>query len=373
MTVVARSRRRVLAAGGIGLAALAVRSAAMPLAPGGLTAFLSAATSADGRHWAVGLDGAGRERFRAPLPMRGHQMVASADGTLGFAAPRRPGTKGFVLDLASRRVLAACESAPGRHFVGHGVFAADGALLFTAENDHHAGRGLIVARETSTLNVAAEWDSGGIGPHELRLMGDGRTLVVANGGILTRPNQPRRKLNVATMRPNLSLIDAASGRLIDQVRLPNHQASIRHLAATAADEVVVGMQYEGPPGDDVPLLAAYRAPGSLVPLAAPLDHQRSMRQYVASVAVDPAGRVAVATCPRANLVTFWDVRTGRYAGRRRLRDAGGAAFAAAGREFVVSTGQGAIVRFDADTLALRDAATVRIPDLKWDNHLTAIA
>lgn len=347
----------------------------MPLALGGrsATAFLSAATSADGRHWAVGLDGAGRERFRAPLPMRGHQMVASADGALGFAAPRRPGTKGFVLDLASRRVLAACESAPGRHFLGHGVFAADRTLLFTAENDHHAGRGLIVVRDTSTLNVVAEWDSGGIGPHELRLMGDGRTLAVANGGILTRPSQPRRKLNLATMRPNLSLIDAGSGRLIDHARLPNHQASIRHLAVTAADEVVVGMQYEGPPGDDVPLLAVFRTPGNLVPLAAPLDRQRGMRQYVASVAVDPAGGMAVATCPRANWVTFWDLRARRYAGRQRLRDAGGAAFAAAGREFVVSTGQGAIVRFDVDTLALRRTATVRIPDLKWDNHLTAIA
>lgn len=370
----ALSRRRVLAAGGSGLGVLSAKAVALPGAPAASAAssFLSAASSADGRHWAVGLDLAGRETFRVPLPMRGHQMVASADGAWLFALPRRPGIKALVIDLTTHSMAAACESAPGRHFLGHGVLSLDGAHLFTTENDYRAGRGLIVVREVRTLKVVHEFDSGGIGPHELVWMRDGGTLAVANGGILTHPSQPRKKLNLDAMRPNLSLIDAASGRLLDQAQALNHQASIRHLAVTDKDEVLVGMQYEGPPSEDVPLVAVYRKGGVLVPLSVPLDRQRNLRHYTASVAVDPSGPDhAVVTCPRANLVTFWNLAAGRYAGQYRFRDAGGTAFDAGAQAFVVTNGHGAVARFDARTLELRQASTVRIPDLRWDNHLTA--
>jgi hypothetical protein len=42
------------------------------------------------------------------------------------------------------------------------------------------------------------------------LASDRRRLVVANGGILTDPGSGRAKLNIATMRPNLSYLDATS-------------------------------------------------------------------------------------------------------------------------------------------------------------------
>ena len=372
------SRRRILRAGAGGLGALCAKGVALPLADreagsaNSGPAFASAATTFDGRHWAVGFDGMGHELLRTPLPMRGHQMAVSADGAWIFATPRRPGTQACVIDLATRRVAAVCTSQPGRHFLGHTVYSRDGRHLFITENDYNRGRGLVSVREAHSLKVVQEFDSGGIGPHELIWMRDGRTLAVANGGILTHPSQPRKKLNLDAMRPNLSLIDVASGRLLDQVQALNRQASIRHLAATDEDEVVVGMQYEGPPGDDVPLVAVYRHGGVLTPLSVPLERQRNMRQYSASVAVDPVSGQAAVTCPCANSVTFWSVSAGRYAGQQRFGDAGGVAFEAGAQEFVVTNGRGAIARFDARTLELRRASTVRIPGLKWDNHLSAV-
>ena len=373
----ALSRRSVLAAGAGGLGALCAKGAALPAANVGapsasaFPAFLSAATTIDGRHWALGFDAAGGELLRVPLPRRGHQMVVSADGALLFATPRRPGTQAFVIDLATQRVAAVCESAPGRHFFGHAVHSRDGEHLFTTENDYERGRGLIVVREARTLRVVQEFDSGGVGPHELVWMNDGHTLAVANGGILTHPDRPRKKLNLDSMQPNLALLDAASGRLLDQAPALRNQASIRHLAVTDQDEVMVGMQYEGPPSDDVPLVAVYRRGGVLQPLSAPLDRQRNMKQYTASVALDPATGLTAVTCPRANSVTFWSVRAGRYVGQQRFGDAGGAAFDASARQFVVTNGRGAVARFDADTLELRRASAMHFAGLKWDNHLTA--
>ena len=372
----ALSRRNVLAFGAGSLGALGAKAVALPGGPETPSrhtsaTLLSAATTRDGRHYAVGFTGQ-HEVFRVPLPTRGHQMAVSPDGAWLFATPRRPGTKAFVVDLATGRLAAVCESAPGRHFFGHAVYDPTGQHVFTTENDYRRGRGLVVVREARTLRVVAEFDSGGIGPHELLWMRDGRTLAVANGGILTHPDQPRRKLNLDAMQPNLSLIDAASGRLQDQAQALDSQASIRHLALTAHDEVVAAMQYEGPPSNDVPLIAAYRANGAFEPLAIPRARQRNMKQYIASVAVDPATGHALATCPRANTVTFWSVPDRRYLGEQRCRDAGGAAFDATTRELVVTNGLGAVVRFDAATLEPSRTAPARFPDLKWDNHLTSI-
>lgn len=373
------SRRNLLAAGVGGASALWARAvaSALPAAPaetpGGCLAFVSAATTADGGHWAFGLDAAGRELFRARLPSRGHQMAVSPDGATLFATPRRPGTTAAVVDLRQGTVAATCESSPGRHFYGHAIFSSDGDFLLTTENDYGLGRGVVAVRDARTLEVVAEFDSGGIGPHELVWLGGGR-LAVANGGILTHPSAPRKKLNLGRMAPNVSILEADTGRLIDQAPALDSPASLRHLAVAGdadCDAVVVAMQYEGPPSDDVPLLAAYRGNGALEPWHAPLDRQRNMKQYVASVAVDQTTGHAAATCPRANLVTFWDVPTRRYLGESRLRDCGGVAVSAEG-EFVVTSGVGAVVRFDAGTFARRERGTTRFAGIRWDNHLTAV-
>ncbi|WP_374729235.1 DUF1513 domain-containing protein [Roseitalea porphyridii] len=46
-----------------------------------------------------------------------------------------------------------------------------------------------------------EFDTLGTGPHDMALMPDVRMLVIANGGIETRPDYPRAKRNVPTMAP----------------------------------------------------------------------------------------------------------------------------------------------------------------------------
>ena len=364
------SRRGVLAAGVAGALWARGMPGAVPRPPGPL-AFVGAATTIDGRHWTLGVDAAGQERFRLPLPTRGHQFAVSPDGASLFAVPRRPGTTALVLDLAAARIAAACHAVPGRHFFGHAVFSADGASLFTTENDYDRGRGVVVVRETGTFAVVQEFDSGGVGPHELAWLPDGRTLAVANGGILTHPSQPRKKLNLGAMRPNLAFLDAASGRLLGEAPALDNRASIRHLAVTGAGEVVAGMQYEGPAEDAVPLVAVHRGAGVLEPLEAPPYRLAAMRQYIASVAVDATGRAA-ATCPRGNRVTFWSVPEGRYIGQQRLGDAGGVAFDDEAQAFVATNGRGVFARFDAETLQLQGASVARLAGVQWDNHLAAV-
>src|SRR3546814_2990778 len=114
------------------------------------------------------------------------------------------------------------------------------------------------------------------------LLSDGRTLAVANGGIQTHPARRREKLNIDTMQPSLAYIDAESGALLHDHRLPPalHQASIRHIAATAGDTVGVVMQYEGPRDNLVPLVGFHR--GEEVEIALPDPGEavlHRLRQY----------------------------------------------------------------------------------------------
>ena len=361
------SRRQVVG----GLLGACVGSALGHAVPSSKPAFLGAASDAAGNHWLAGFNGAGEVSLRIRLPQRGHDPAVGPNLGVALVPARRPGTWAAVVDLRDGRLIDWLRASPGRHFYGHAVFSPDGERVYTTENDYEHGRGLIVSRSPRTLEVLGEFESGGVGPHELIWAGR-NTLAVANGGIRTHPSQPRRKLNIETMRPNLTLLDAGDGKLIARAAPPDHQASIRHIDIAANGDVALALQYEGPPADDVPLLYVFRrAAGRLEPLPAPLAIQRRMRQYTASICVDRRTGHALITCPRGHLVTFWDTAGRGYLGHRRVRDAGGVALDAASREFVVSNSGGTVLRFDAASFEFRRAATRQFPELRWDNHLAA--
>ena len=204
-------------------------------------------------------------------------------------------------------------------------------------------------------------------------MNDRDTLVVANGGIRTHPDRPREILNLDTMAPSLAYIDARNGTLIASKRLRHHQLSIRHLDVTATDEVLVGMQFEGDPSEQIPVVAVSRTDGSFEPIDVPSATLARLRHYTASVCVDPVSGNALVTCPRGHRITFWNVRRAVFLGSERVPDAGGVSLDEEAHEFVVTTGRGAIHRFDSSTFEARPASRIRHAGLMWDNHLTQVA
>lgn len=359
----------------MGLGSLAVAGGATL---GGLAAarkrtrFLSGCTDLRGRHFLACVDDRGELEFRHETEDRGHEAIVSADGRRAIMFARRPGTVAHGIDMVRGRLDGSFRSAPGRHFYGHGAFSHDGRLIYTTENDYESGDGWIAVRDSRSFQPIREFPSHGIGPHEMRWLSDGVTLAVANGGIRTHPEQPREILNLDTMAPSLAYIDARNGALIARKCLPHHRLSIRHLDVTTADEVLVGMQYEGDPIDRVPLVAVSRADGCFEPIDVPGAELAQLRQYTASVCVDPVSDNALVTCPRGHRITFWNVGRAAYLGSERVPDAGGVSLDADAGEFVVTNGRGAIHRFDSSTFEARPASRVRHAGLMWDNHLTRV-
>lgn len=366
-----RREALLLLAGGVAGCALAVPFRADAAVRGALL-YLSARADASGGYRVSGFAADGSSFFDLLLPGRGHSFAVRPGGRSAAHFARRPGRFALVLDLARGAVGRRVEAPAGRHFYGHGVFSRDGRLLYATENDFEGERGVIGVYDAARgYGCVGKLPSHGIGPHEIGLLSDGETLVVANGGIAMHPDLPRVKLNLPTMAPSLCLIDRRDGRLVRESRLNPalHRLSIRHLAVGPADTVAVAMQYEGPAGDLVPLVAVWHDDEGMRLLQGPHAVLRAMKNYCGSVCFDPSGRTIAVSAPRGGLVTFWDVDAGRYLSSARVADGCGVAPGARPGAFLASSGRGGVVEIDARSGATRPLALRGLESASWDNHL----
>jgi hypothetical protein len=314
--------------------------------------------------------------FHIPIPVRCHDAVLHPTQPLVALAARRPGRELYVFDLEKQSLAATIPSSTERHFYGHAVFDPKGAYLFATENVFDDTKQPDLTPQESVIGVydvkngferIREFSTRGVGAHQLSLLSDGRTLVVANGGIYTHPEYGRQKLNIDTMDPSLAFIDSQNGKLQKQHRLDDHQLSIRHLAIGPNDEVIAGLQYEGPAQAEVPLVIAKRA-DHLQPFAPPRSSVQLLANYIGSVAIHPeSGRIA-ATSPRGGHVAFFEP-DGSYLGALNFLDVSGAV--AVSGYFALSTGTGRIHLVDADTL--ETIHTVTSETVRWDNHISSLA
>ncbi len=338
------------------------------------TLYLSARADAAGGYRATGFTAEGARMFDLPLPGRGHSFAVRPGGHEAVHVARRPGRFAVVLDLAYGTVARILETPDGRHFYGHGVFSPDGRLLYATENDFDGERGVIGVYDAARrYRRVGELPSHGIGPHEIALLSDGETLVVANGGIATHPDLPRVMLNLPTMAPSLCFVDRRSGALRRKLTLDPalHRMSIRHLAVGPADAVAVAMQYEGPAHDRIPLVALQRGGGPLRLLQGSRSVLRAMKNYCGSVCFDLGGGTIAVSAPRGNLMTFWDAGTGRHLSSAKVSDGCGVAPSARPGEFLASSGLGGVIVIDARSGTTRPLAVGGLEATRWDNHLVA--
>lgn len=358
--------RRQFTAGGLALLAPAPGHAA------GERPLIAAATrNADGSHAAVIYDLDNGPIKTAPLPQRGHDIAVNPVRRECVTFARRPGTFAVAFGTADRRPPVAFHAPPGRHFYGHGVFARDGRLLYTTENDFENGIGVIgVWDATDRYRRVGELPAHGVGPHDINLLGDGRTLVVANGGVRTHPDHGRRPLNLATMAASLVYADARTGDLIERQGLSagKERLSIRHLDVGAGDTVVIGCQFKGARTEIVDLVGFHRLGGALRFMGQTPALHRALRHYVSSIAVDRSGSVCAVTSSRGEHAVIIDIARQAVLAMHPMPDISGIAAASRRGQFLVTSGTGDIARTDAGQLTRHDRRAV----WAWDNHAVAV-
>ncbi|NRA61210.1 MAG: DUF1513 domain-containing protein [Psychrobium sp.] len=330
---------------------------------------VSAFSTSNNEHYSAAFDLSGKLINKVRLPARGHSAWAhpSKPGHAIICA-RRPGTFLMEVDYQSGEVTAVVNAKQGQHFFGHGVFSQDQQTLLTVENNFVKGRGEIVLRDAANYQVIDVLDAGGVGPHQCALMPDGNTLVIANGGIKTHPQWPRKKLNLDSMSPALTYLDLAAGKVVEHFRLDNHHLSIRHLDVASNGKVIAGLQYQGASNDLQPLAISHHGESSLQFLTAKEPLWRAMNQYTASVCINESQQLVAISCPRGDFVSFWDLNSDEFLQRISLRD--GAGLSLLNNKFVATSGKGRVLAQDNATSLTMN--TQQFDHVRWDNHLTTI-
>lgn len=333
--------------------------------------FAAARKSRGGNYSAAIFRPDGRDANAVTLPGRGHDLTGCPVTGTCVAFARRPGSFAVAFRPDPSWQPVRFTTPPDRHFYGHGVFSRDGRLLYATENDFDAGAGRIgVYDATAAFQRIGEFASHGVGPHDLALMADGRTLVIANGGIETHPDigGGRTKLNLATMSPSLAYLNSETGDLIERHELPAslRKLSLRHLDVGAGRTVVIGGQLEGNVTADAPLVLRHRL--GQEPESVDLDPTISLRLrgYISSVAIDASGEIAALTASRGSTVLFLDVGSGRILGTQPLADVSGVAPASSG--FLLTTGLGEV----RDEFGPEGGSSVSRTGWHWDNHAMAL-
>lgn len=334
-------------------------------ADAGSPVFLSAARRPDGRYVLCGISKDLHVLFQIPLPGRGHAAAAHPSKPEAVAFARRPGTYALVIDCASGTQTTRLDAPDNRHFFGHGAYSLDGSLLYTSENDYEAGQGRIGVWDVDRgYRRIDEWNSGGVGPHDIQRLPHSDTLVVANGGIDTHPDSGRSKLNIPTMRPNLAYVE--NGALIEVAELSpeHHKNSIRHLAVSATGDVAFGMQWQGE-GTPASLVGTHRLGSNMVLTTAPQDDLRQMNGYIGSVTYSKDTHSIAVTSPRGGRAQIYNADDMNLVRSVAYSDVSGVVGTASG--FVFTSGEGSLSLLRGSQLERHISAGVI-----WDNHLVAL-
>jgi hypothetical protein len=337
------------------------------LRPGALMAleradaiYASGMRTADGSYAVATVTERGDIVDQFALPARAHGMAFSAATGMTVAFARRPGTYAMIFDPRGQGEPIVIAAAEGRHFYGHGSFSADGRVLYASENDFDANRGMIGLYDaTDRFARIGEFETFGVGPHDMTVSDDGRMLVVANGGIETHPDFGRTKLNLQSMQPSLTLIDAATGALIEKHSLPPRWAKVstRHVDVDERGRIWFACQYEGHRNDLPPLVGSFAKGEELRFVDLPEATTLRLSNYVGAIAVNRKDSLVGVTSPKGGAAVTIDARSGKVLREDVVPEAAGIAPA---------TGGFAISSYDGDFLTTRS-------NVAWDQHIVGIS
>ena len=332
---------------------------------------IAACRRPDGSYTVVVLTLDGMVVREIPLEGRGHDIAFDHASAMAVVFARRPGSFALAFNVHGRDKPTVFATPNNRHFYGHGVFSADGKLLYATEHDIDTRQGVLgVYNATGGFARIGEIPTYGIGPHEVIMLSDGKTLAVANGGIETDVKTGRKKLNLDTMEPSLAFIDSKTGALLAQ-HMQNgalHKLSIRHIAADARGAVWFGGQWQGATGESPELVghASLDSPLHILEPANPLGAK--LAGYIGSVAMSGDGRVLAASAPRSGRIVYVDTERAMVIGDTQLADGCGVA-GISKSEFALSSGMGVLQTEKPDHTHLTMAS---FPGRAFDNHLLSI-
>ncbi|MEW9836899.1 DUF1513 domain-containing protein [Mesorhizobium marinum] len=190
----------------------------------------------------VGFDGSVRQTL---LPVAAHDVEVAPDRSIGVLCSM-DGEQHTAFDPRTLE-LAAIGPAVGEGWRGggHAVYLDGGRTVILSERApyqsyqgdaaRHYGR--LTIRDPKTLRIAETYSTHGIDPHDIRLTEDGKYIVAANYGSTVSAETGQYTIPRNVVQASITVIEVASGKLVDKRITGRSDTELRHLAAGRLDRI----------------------------------------------------------------------------------------------------------------------------------------
>lgn len=246
------------------------------------------------------------------------------------------------IDLIERKVVRKINTDPTRHFYGHGSYSSDGKHLYSTETILTSEEGVIVQRNSETMEVQGFFPTYGANPHDCVLIENGTILAITNGG--------RAQVDDSLEAlPCVSYVDIKTQKLIKKYKMLDRRFNTGHLAVSQQGELVVS---SAPHPALLPsaegALSMPDQEGVLVNLNTPLTGVQ-LKSETLSLCIDEVRGVVAATSPAGNNISFWDLKSKKLISTLEIPHPRGIVQTLDQKNYIVSYGEKAsLVFIDAE-------------------------
>lgn len=234
------------------------------------------------------------------------------------------------LDLKSGKVVRMITTDPTRHFYGHGTYSADGHHLYSTETILSSEEGVIVQRDSKTMEIEGLFPTYGKNPHDCQLIDNGRILAITNGG---------GTLGTPESIPNVSYVDVKTQKLVEQHKMMDPRFNTGHLVISKDRHLVVSSApHPSLPPSNPGAISVVNHDGTLKNLNTEAIHA-SLKSETLSLCLDESSGVVATTSPAGNSVTFWSLKTNELLSSLELPSPRGIVMTEDHRYYVISYGK----------------------------------
>lgn len=307
------------------------------------------------------------------VPYEVHLATLFPDKKNILVCSRKPNSSLLKFDV-NGNIVAELKPLKNQHFEGHGIFSLDEQYIFVTASDYAKGQGRLLKLNSQDLSLVEDFESGGIGPHELIWQSDS-TIAIANTGVKTHPDTGRKILNLSSIQSSIVLFDIQTKEIVHHWQIPKPGLCARHLDRMDNGDLVIGCQYKKK--DQRPPCIAFANMEKGLVFAEPHNENLhwNMKGYTASIKAIPASNRAIITNPQGHLLTQWQTDGTREL-KSRLTDQANIEFnkglkiSRDAKKAWLSVGAGELKSINLGKATASNDTSSRIKkNIWWGNHL----
>jgi hypothetical protein len=288
------------------------------------------------KNFASGFEMDGSKSKLIDTTFRVHSFVQHPVNSSIFVLLNKWGNESCIIDWQKEVVLQKIPAMKNSNFYGHGLFTAKGDALLTTETNWETGKGFLSIRDPKFFKEIDIIDVGGTGPHDCTLSTDGKNIIVPISGVKVKESKQNKKHEFNYGESHLAVIELSSGKILEKIPNPVEGLEMAHLLKATTESIFIATTSARQ--KKAPTIIFTRLGGSVKELQAPAHIQRRFKSEILSLAEHKKAGIVAATCPDANLITFWDSLSGEFRGSLDHSSPLGICMAHDGESFAVSSG-----------------------------------